>query len=413
MNETHDNTSEMLKKLKLGVYRNSTEVCHINGRGLTIEDLMKAGVISGSNILLLGESGGGKTQLATDILYSWFGGRGTHIRVTPDLDLKGLYQRINLAKLAEAKTTDEIREITDMIKNPVTVIDEITRAPPVVQNQLMNICDGYVEIWGKKYSIGYKNYSIGIGTANIGDEYRGTFYMDDALRQRFHLIIDMDNFYPNPTDTYEILIENCEPRIIEGEVEDHTDDIISLWHQVNERKTPLTAYIVDLYLVYGLDYIDGKYKSKRKQKLFPYEPTFDEGSHESASFLGIIKPISQRTLKSLLRLYNALEMVAESKGAPTKPEYHLSNFLEVAKVVLPCLGVLDSSKVENLYYGNPYEAMKDVTAWIEKVFREKENDIIGAISEARKGELTQDSLDKFQGDSYFMRGLLRKLNESS
>ncbi|MEM7825126.1 MAG: AAA family ATPase [Candidatus Aenigmatarchaeota archaeon] len=405
----YEKTLDVLKELKLPVYKNSTEVLKINGVPLIMEDVIKGAVISRSNVLLLGERGEGKTQLLNDVLYSWFGSKGTYLRVTPDLDLKNLYQRINLEKLNEARNTDELREITQRIANPITVVDEINRAPAVVQNQLMNICDGYIEINGIKYPLGYRGYSVGMATANFGNgRYAGTFDMDQAILDRFHLIIDIDNFYPKSTDTYDILTESTEPRIIETEEIDHTEEIISAHKCLKKRKTPLSVLIADLYLVHGFDYIDNKHVSS-KRKLKSSLSSIEE-AHESASFHGLVFPISKRAAKYLLNLYHAMEMVAESKGFESKNEYSITNFFEVAKIALPYSGVLNTSKVETLYYGNPYECMKDVVEELKKLFKEKEDDIGVAIKEARNKKLTQHTLDKFSKDWEFFRDLLIRLN---
>lgn len=116
---------ELLEKVKdlpkFPVYRNSSEVVNLGG-SLGIEDVVLAGVLAELNILLIGERGEGKTQIMDDVNNSLFGGRGTYIRARPDMRTKELYEFFDIKKLR--------RELADLIKAPLTMIDEINRAPP-------------------------------------------------------------------------------------------------------------------------------------------------------------------------------------------------------------------------------------------------------------------------------------------
>ncbi len=80
------NLIEEIKELpQARVYKNSTEVCRVRGVSFTVWDVITAAIISGLNILVVGEKGEGKTQLAVDVNNGLFGGRGTFIRAHPDL----------------------------------------------------------------------------------------------------------------------------------------------------------------------------------------------------------------------------------------------------------------------------------------------------------------------------------------
>ena len=118
------NYLELIDKLRRlpqpKIYKNSTEVCRIKGTPLNLWDVVTAALIARLNILLVGERGEGKTQLATEINDTYFGGRGTLIRAHPDLKIKDIYTALNLEKLASAKgDTHQALEIVASTKNPL------------------------------------------------------------------------------------------------------------------------------------------------------------------------------------------------------------------------------------------------------------------------------------------------------
>lgn len=50
-------------------------------------------------------------------------------------------------------------------------------------------------------------YSVGVWSANYGNGgYTGTVSMDKAFLERSHLILDVDNFSPQPVDLDHILL---------------------------------------------------------------------------------------------------------------------------------------------------------------------------------------------------------------
>lgn len=159
------------------------------------------GVEKGSNIMLVGDSGCGKTQITTvlsekmqkELTFIDMGSKmdpiaslvGSH-RVSPE---KGSY-------FDRAKFTYAIE------KPGVVVLDELSRAGALTNNILLPVLD-----WRKTLSMDLatndQNAEIKvnpncrfIATANIGFEYSGTSALDRALEERFQ-VIRMD--YP-PAD---------------------------------------------------------------------------------------------------------------------------------------------------------------------------------------------------------------------
>ncbi len=406
--------NEMLFNMRLKTYKNSTPVITINGYPMKVEDIVLASVIGGLNLLLVSERGEGKTQILYDVLYGIFGGNGTYIRASPDMDIKDIYTVLNLEKLKEMSgTTEDLIQITQSARHPFTAIDELNRAPPIVQNQLLNVLDGYFEHKGKRYPLGIpigKNkdgkdefYHVGIATINFGNhQYIGTFEIDAAILDRFGITLDLDNYPPSVRDIEKILFD--EPKLVESTKEDHSEEIFEHFKRVNEREIPLETLLITLYLREGVDYISSEPYSQRKTR-----GVVPEEVHESADIQGLMRPISIRTAKQIAQAYKAFTYLAELRGYEGSEDYYFPNTLEILKVVLPYSGCLKPGIIESKYYGNPVLAAKDVVKLIREKFEEKKGDIVKAVVKKRKGELTQDDLEKLDGEWKFMREVLEVL----
>src|SRR3989344_4307812 len=181
--------------LKLPNYVNSREVFS----GLNVSDLARASVLSGLNLLLVGDTGTGKSQLASDIYMHWFngnkgeGGNGIFVRMHPDVDI---YNEIFTALDIDRAQ----RVLTGSSEALIYYCDETNRAPPIAQNQLFGIGDGRMDYHGKGISLGKEGYHILVATSNIGNgEFKGTFDTDKALMNRLHVALDLEYAPFKPT----------------------------------------------------------------------------------------------------------------------------------------------------------------------------------------------------------------------
>lgn len=395
-----DESNSGYNSLRLQNYRNSTEVLP----GLTMEDVMKACLAGRLNVFLVGETGEGKTQLENDIM-GLFGNNGFFEQGRNDLTIKEMFTRLNLEKLKSAKSSDDVKEFTEHIGHPVYVVDELTRCIPAVQNQFFNLFDGFITIDGRKYNLGKKGYSIGIASGNVGNgRYVGTSETDRALRDRMHLIIDIDAFSKTPGDTLEVLAGKKDPRVSEAEGEDRTDVIIRAYEELKGSKPTLLQYAAALYFVHGLEmYQDksGGWRSKRKNK--NSWPGCVQG-HDTGSDAALIFPFSTRSAISTLTLATALENVRQAKGDPYGDS--LEPVFDAAYLIGAQSGVLHPSAVGQLYDGNCYRAMGAVMDGNRAEFGSKRELLQESIAAAQKGELRY--MDEFTGRWGYMKEVLQK-----
>jgi hypothetical protein len=433
------------------VYRNSAELMQLSGIPLYMKDMLDACLIARLNLFLQGDTGSGKTQLAKDAM-TYFPDKNLFILGRNDMDTRELFQQINLGKFhkrpsynlepiinpdsgeveyyypkvdekgifvyqkltkdqadivkggleALSNSTENIKELTSRINTNLIVVDELPNCVPAVRAQLFNLFDGFIEINGKPYSIG-QGYSTGIATGNIGQKFtESSNEIGRALRDRMHVIIDTDYFFPKASDTFEILAGNTNPRV--EFTQDSTDkslDIIDKYRVLSKKEVPPEKLIIANYLLHGLDHCS--MGSKREMK--DAWPTQLE-SHEQGSDVGLVLPVSIRAAKSIVGLSQALDSKVEEKAG--KPDY-FDSMMQAYKFVAAYSGVLNDSAVKANYAGNNYKALDAVISTTKTQFKQQEDAILSGTEMILSGKSKQKVLDSFKDRWAFMRNTLEAL----
>lgn len=386
------------------IYRNSTEVANVHGVPFYLDDIVQACLAGRLNLFLQGDTGSGKTQLARDAM-SYFGDKSIFLLGRNDMDTRELFQRINLEKLRTASSTAEVRELTDKIDSHLTVVDEMPNCVPAVRAQLFNLFDGFIELNGKAYPIG-NGYSVGIATGNIGQKFtESSNELGRALKDRMHVIIDVDYFAPSPSDTLEILSGNTNPRVeFDVSYKDLSKGIIQKHEELTKKELPLDKIILANYLLHGLDYCSKGSKRKMKDAW----PTELE-NHEQASDVGLVLPISVRAAKSIARLSQALDDIAREKGAEKLDSF--DSMMAAYRLVSAYSGVLNESAVQEKYAGDRYKAMYQVILATKGEFDRNSQNIAAGLEMAYAGKTDERILSRFKDRWAFMQDTLTHLAE--
>lgn len=411
--------SELVEKVKSlprpPVYRNSTEVCNINGVPLHMWDVVTAAVVSGLNSLLLGRKGEGKSQLVEDVNNAYFNGRATPIRAHPDLKVKDIYTALNLRKLSSGKgTTKDAVEITDAVRSPLTIFEEINRAPPITQNQALPIWDGFYtsEEQNRNIFFGVDGYHIGIATGNVGKNYHGTFPFDDAYLDRSHLIINFNNFPSTELDLLEIAQGKADPRLISQSKGDHLSTILDIWKGMDTLTLSLDAVIADLYLRLGLDYCE-RSQTSRKTSVEDNIPQLCKGCHRLGDGCGYIAPTSTRAFKAYKKLVFGLKLVADAKSgtvATERPGYR--DVFEAFKLTAPYSGMLDPQWVAKEHNKNPYFASEVFYEKMVKTFEERIDYFKRALSNSMQGNLKEEDIEVLGPEFDWLGKIFGQINSS-
>ena len=315
--------------------------------------------------------------------------------------------RKGLEKLAG--TTEDIKELTSKINTHLVVVDEMPNCVPAVRAQLFNLFDGYIEINGKKYDIG-RGYSVGIATGNIGQKFtESSNELGRALKDRMHVTIDTDYYRPTPLDTLEILAGNTCPRVEFAQGENKQDGIIKQAEELKAKGIPFDKLVIANYLLHGLDYctVGGQEASKTRLKdSWPNKVDNNQQGSDEA----LVLPVSVRAAKSIIRLSQALDSIAQRKGGVIDPEWgSCDSMTQAYKFVSAYSGVLNEASVQENYNGNRYAAMNAVIEATRGEFERQADYIAAGTQMAKDGKKNAKVLDNFIGRWRFIRDTLEGL----
>ncbi len=395
-------------------YQNNTTLFTLAGVPFTLWDVCKTALAGRLNVGLGGGAGSGKSQLLND-LQSLYGNNATKVLGRNDLDVKTLFRQLKFGKLADALknggtvSQHDLADVTAEIYKPFFRVEEITRCVEAVQNQLFNVFEGYVELDGVDYPLGggtletfqeidgteWKRnvlYSVGVWSTNFGNgQYTGTSTMDKAMKERTHLIIDTDNFYPRASDLDGILMGSAgEVRLKSAEKpEDKTALFQKAFTYLKQKSiTPNPAelgpeLLLFRYLVFGLDYIPSPAADNSKRKMKEVWPAKAEeedigASAEDKVMYRMVFPASIRGALSIITFARALREYAtavDSSSAPTV----LDSVIESVKLVGAYSGMIENTqRVRENYVGNLYKASSQVADIMRSRLQAK-HDVMDAI----------------------------------
>ncbi len=385
-----------------GIYKNSTEVVNVNGVSIYMKDIVDACLKTRLNLFLQGDTGNGKTQLAEDAR-SYFGDKSMFILGRNDMDTRDLFQQINLEKFRTANSSAELKELTDKVNYHLIVVDELPNCVPAVRAQLFNLFDGFVEINGKAYPIG-KGYSVGIATGNIGQKFtESSNELGRALKDRMHVIIDVDYFSPKASNTLEILAEDTNPRVKFSEnSKDLSNKIIKEHKELVSKEVPFEKLILANYLIHGLDYCNKGSKRKMKDAW----PT-QLDNHEQGSDVGLVLPVSVRAAKSILRLSQALDETARKKGISQKQieKNYFNSVMQAYKLCSAYSGILNEADVQNKFDNDRYKALDSIISSTKTQYDSQLNNICAGFEMAQLGKRNEKVFNLFTKRWGFMKDI--------
>lgn len=399
--------------INLSIYKNTTPLGTLNGVPVYMADMADAALRGRLNTFLLGDTGSGKTQLAREIR-GYFGDKSLFFLGRNDMDTREVFQQINpefVRAIRQGNATGaRFKELSDAVKSHYIVVDELPNFVAAVRAQLFNLFDGFIEIGGRAYPIG-SGYSVGFATGNLGQQFtESSNDLGRALKDRMHLIIDVDYFRPQPIDTLDMLMADRNPRVdLCDRVSDKSDEIIALHKRLMQREVPFEKYVIAQYLIHGLDYIEG---GKSKIAMKSGWPNKLEG-HEAGSDAALVLPVSPRAAKSIITLSEALDEIAQEKGEA--PEENKSGCLDsmmfAFKFAGAYSGILNEAMVRQKYEEDRYAAMQAVIDATKAQFTGKQDAISAGLGLAAQGKTSEKVSRQFNGRWEFMKKLLNSIAE--
>jgi len=375
-----------------GSYLNSRRIS-LGGIPFTMRDvLVTAPLIAGLNVYLIGGTGEGKTQLSSD-LAGLFGESTCIAEGRPDFELSDLFKQLNLSKLRDAVSDQELVELTGNVDKCLYYVDELNRCPPIVQNYFFNFFDGKLVHRGKIFRLGKHGYSVGYASGNIGDgAYVGISDVDRALKDRMHLIMKVDDpaLCTTENDDGEIFENKKDPRATMPQADKGAlESILALHQEFRQQEVPLVFPALGVFLHKGLDYLEntGRHSKRALDQQWPNVKGIRPDSDE-----GCVMPLSKRAVLGTLGLTQALKMIAEANDHEVKGGVPL--FLDAMQFTVPYSGVLSPAFIAQEHGGDAYSAYDAVFAGIAREVTEKTFDLEAALVYALQGIRQDDILSK-------------------
>jgi hypothetical protein len=377
--------------------------------GLDVSDLAKVAVLSGLNLMLVGDTGTGKSQLASDIYRTYFGGNkseggnGVFVRAHPDMDLYSeIFTELNIEK---AK-----REMTDSLDSLVFFVDELNRAPPISQNQFFGLGDGKMDYKGSEIQIGKEGYHLLISTANIGNgEFTGTFETDKALLNRLHIALDLEYgaFKPTYEDVQGIRTREANPNVVTGEVKDISGRILRVNQEINELTTgqDLETMAVLNYLGFGLNNCQ-RFPINGKDRVWPMACQDCDYNQDGEALCSKISSPTTRTLEVVRKFNVALKYLAKMKNPKIEIKPHESVF-KAFEFSGAYQHLLNPTSLRENFNHNP-KLMAEVVQRLKEDYESNRDYLMTSIKMTEKG----DNVTRFftQGNQF---GLYDNLSDKA
>lgn len=370
------------------VYLNTREVF----AGLNPTDLVIAGVLGGMKMLLPGDSGWGKSQLARDIHRHYFGGekqdggRAITVEGNPDLDI-----------YADVLTDFDLEKATRVLNGNHKALywnlEEINRCPPIAQNQFFAIGNGRIIHKGQSISIGEEGYRTAIATANLGNgEFQGTFETDKGLYSRFGIVVDFDYEQFQPTDSDEDFIQvmrEANPDLKDAPIRDISDLIIGASKSIDEtlRNMPLEVRAVSAYIQKGLrNCAMPEQAPQRKGKTWGYDCQDCGRNTAGDSLCSLVSGPSPRTVQTMNRYAAALHFLAELKDPKKASQIDTADLMFKAfELTGVYQQILNPYVLNNVHRGQAPKMMAKVTERLKEDFRKNEDYILTSLENAHEG----------------------------
>jgi len=221
-----------------------------------LKDLPLISAYTQSSLLMTGGTDIGKTTFAKLIMNGLLGPEevGWH-RIDVDLDFGAdMYADKDFSVLKQGKKISEgFYSPVGFLKLPGLIADEINRTHAKIGNKLLHWFDKDMSMPdGSRVKLGYlydgaDTYQFQIAAINEGEEYKGTFEVDKALRRRMIIELPMDRFPLTDLDR-RLMKEEGSKKIELRNKQNNIEKILEIYKAVEVIPFHPTAELFHAYL---------------------------------------------------------------------------------------------------------------------------------------------------------------------
>lgn len=348
---------------------------------LDIRDLLLVGAITESDVLMIGKTGSGKTRLANGVMKALFGPEGYYSKTTLPTMNASEFMDIDFPAILEGRKTlrEAVSGIPSLVR-PGIVLNEVNRAPSVIQSLLIAFLDRELEVQGVPVEMGRPwaggRYQLRILTINEGEAYQ-VQNLDPAIRDRMTIEIPVDAFPQTRVDVLSMLDRATAHGEVgaDGQNPENPADCFDL---VTRLRASVEAVPVPPEIHFFLSYLSGLSYCVRaprgNKESIALSPEVCAGCHHNAAFYGLCGNILAPSARILLRLQRVARAFAFFRAWRTqnrqevvvKPEdvIEAAPFVLYSKLSLNPLWVRTAGDRSRPLYGDRWTAIREILAWI-------------------------------------------------
>lgn len=409
LKETYKKIRQTVDKASEG-YINTREIISVGNTGLDLKDILILGAICGTDCLFTGKTGSGKTRLANLTMMGLFGKENyTNKTVTPAMQPDDFLD-IDFEIMRKGGTLQKAIKPLSIITKPGVVLNEVNRAPGVIQNYLIPFLDKEIDIQGKDFLVGIKldndeRYQFRIITINEGEDY-AVEGMDKALRDRTVIEVPVDMFYQTCVDSLIMLrSQNIQyaPDKDAFSADGVIKDVIEAFHFVRSIELDESVLMFLAYLS-GMSYCSKVKSSPPIKESINFSPKIcDIGCHFRGetntnihNLCGNVYTPSQRALINLQRVARGVAFMrfVKSDTDEEQPLVTIEDIRAAAPFVLYNKIGMEEPWVEKHYQGNRWEAIKHVMSQINDRYNALVSNL--AVDPARPHlSFNKDAIEKY------------------
>lgn len=357
------------------------------GASLDLRDLLLVAAVTESDVLITGKTGSGKTRLANGLMEGLFGREGGYSKTClPTMNPSEFMEMDFPAILEGRKTLSQAVSGIRALMKPGVVLNEVNRAPAVIQSLLIALLDRELEVQGVPVEMGRPwaggRYQLRILTINEGELYR-VQELDPAIRDRMTIEIPIDAFPQSKHDVQVMLSKapgssrNPVPtgsgagRSAGPQAEDLFDHVIQVRRAAEEVRVHPRARLFLNYLS-GLSYCIRAPRGTKES--IALSPEVCEGCHHHSAFFNLCGNIMAPSARILIRLQQMAQALALFRvwksGVEERPEVlpvdivQAAPFLLYSKLYLNPLWLRTAGNRSQPLWGDRWTAIRRILAWI-------------------------------------------------
>ena len=382
-------------ELKLPNYKNhSTAVtlrAVVKGKEMKLEvptqEIVIVPALCGLNMMMVSDTGKGKTQLMRDIVQHYFGGNVSEsghanwLIGRKDVSVEDLFREFDKNQMKYVTKEARIRAL-------VNGVDELNRALGPCQNDFFDLAEGERAIDGRLRELGKDGYTFLMAAVNLNrtnGDFEGTSDMDRAFLSRSKINFDFDSLDTTDEDKAEINSQG-KAKLKVAPARDISEKILAAFKHISEEASRPEPYIDAYMMIFsaGLDYCK-KDELKKKRRDWPNNCGDCDFNTDNKALCAKIKQFEPRTTQTIKRFAVGLHYLLNLReGEVAIDPFDL--VFESAKFTA-YHGNLNMRELLDTYKGDDQHMMNTVLANLRNQVQAVKTELNDAISRAMNGEI--------------------------